>query len=253
MLLYEHPFNERVRTCLRVERLLARLNALVARDDPISHHHALTTLFEIMDVGARADLKTDTLKELERQRQTLMGYRGNPAIEENTLDEVLGRIESAFSGLNQQNGKPGQSLQDNEWLMSVRSRAGIPGGTCEFDVPAYYAWQHADSSSRRQDLMSWSRTLLPLSNAVTLLLHLLRDSGAPQWVVSTAGQVQQTLPQGKTFQLLRLRIDQQLGLIPEISGNRLMVSVRLMRMNEEFKLALASDASVRFELALCSS
>jgi cell division protein ZapD len=34
------------------------------------------------------------------------------------------------------------------------------------------------------------------------------------------------LPQGRTFQLLRLRIDESLQLIPEISGNRLMVSVR---------------------------
>jgi cell division protein ZapD len=23
----------------------------------------------------------------------------------------------------------------------VRSRISIPGGTCEFDLPAYYAWQ----------------------------------------------------------------------------------------------------------------
>ena len=47
--------------------------------------------------------------------------------------------------------------------------------------------------------------------------------------MATGGQFQQTLPQGRTFQLLRLRIDPALGLVPEISGNRLMVSVRLMR------------------------
>jgi cell division protein ZapD len=83
------------------------------------------------------------------------------------------------------------------------------------------------------------------------LLKLLRDSGAPQKVMATGGQLQQNLPQGRTFQLLRLRIDGALGLIPEISGNRLMVSVRLMRHEADDRLhASAEDAA--FELTLCS-
>ena len=84
-----------------------------------------------------------------------------------------------------------------------------------------------------------------------LLLQLLRDSGAAQKVVAPAGQYQQTLPQGRTFQLLRLRLDPSLGLIPEISGNRLMVSVRLMRQESDDRLhACTIDAS--FELTLCA-
>ena len=51
-----------------------------------------------MDVGfARADLKSDLLKELERHRQQLLGFRGNPAIAEATLEDVIGRIDGAFS------------------------------------------------------------------------------------------------------------------------------------------------------------
>jgi cell division protein ZapD len=40
-----------------------------------------------------------------------------------------------------------------------------------------------------------------------LLLKMLRDSGAPQKVVAPGGQFQQNLPQGRTFQLLRMRMD----------------------------------------------
>ena len=84
-----------------------------------------------------------------------------------------------------------------------------------------------------------------------MLLKLLRDSGAPQKVMTTNGQLQQTLPQGRTFQLLRLRIDPDLNLVPEISGNRLMVSVRLMK-HEPAERLHASSESVPFELTLCS-
>lgn len=251
MILYEYPFNERIRTYLRLEHLFRRLGELVAREHAIDHHFAIITIFEVMEVAARADLKMDVLKDLEKQKHILNGYRGNPAIAEAVLDDVMAQLERCFSALNASAGKAGQTLTENDWLMSIRSRVGIPGGTCEFDLPAYYAWQHLSVQARQQDLQRWTATLVPLAESVRLLLQLLRDSGAAQKVMAPASQYQQNLPQGRTFQLLRLRINPELGLIPEISGNRLMVSVRLMRHEGDDRLHPATvDAS--FELTLCS-
>ena len=70
-------------------------------------------------------------------------------------------------------------------------------------------------------------------------------------MVALAGQFQQMLPQGRTFQLLRLRLKRASGLIPEISCNRLMVSVRLMSMQEDGRLHTHADDSA-FELTLCA-
>jgi cell division protein ZapD len=251
VILYEYPFNERIRTYLRLEHLFRRLAELVPRDHPIDHHYALATIFEVMDVAARADLKSDVMKDLEKQKAILNGYRGNPAIAEGVLDDVVARLDACFSALNNLPGKAGQSLTENDWLMSIRSRVGIPGGTCEFDLPAYYAWQQLDAGVRRADLARWSVPLGPLAESIHMLLKLLRDSGTPQKVMATHGQLQQNLPQGRTFQLLRLRIDPQLGLVPEISGNRLMISVRLMRQETGDRLQ-ASNESASFELTLCS-
>jgi cell division protein ZapD len=250
VILYEYPFNERIRTYLRLEHLFRRLGELIPRSHPLDHHYALATIFEVMDVAARADLKSDAMKDLERQKQVLNGYRGNPAISEAALDQIIGRLDQCFVTLNKIPGKAGQPLTENEWLMSIRSRASIPGGTCEFDLPGYYAWQHHPASDRRADLERWAGTLAPLAEAIHLLLKLLRDSGAPQKVIASAGQLQQTLPQGRTFQLLRLRIDPTLNLVPEISGNRLIVSVRLMRQESDRLQPSADNAP--FELTLCA-
>ena len=251
VILYEYPFNERIRTYLRLEQLFLRLSALIPRQEPLDHHFALSTIFEVMDVGARADLKSDVMKDLDKQKQVLNSYRGNPAIAEGVLDHVIGQLEHHFEALNVTSGKAGQALTENDWLMSIRSRIVIPGGTCEFDLPAYYAWQHKDAQTRSSDLYRWADTLAPLSDAIQLLLKMLRDSGAPQKVAASGGQFQQNLPQGRTFQLLRLAIDPALQFIPEISGNRLMVSIRLMRHGADDRLHPCNeDAS--FELALCS-
>ncbi|KAF1067546.1 cell division protein ZapD [Variovorax paradoxus] len=251
MILYEYPFNERIRTYLRLEHLFRRLGELVPAESPLSHHFALVTIFEIMDVAARADLKADVMRDLEKHKSAFNAYRGNPNISEAALDQVVAQLERNFNTLNGIAGKAGQSLTENEWLMSIRSRASIPGGTCEFDLPAYYAWQHRSTQSRRADLERWSGTLAPLAESIYLLLKLLRDADVPYKVIATNGQFQQNLPQGRSFQLLRLRIDPKLGLIPEISGNRLMVSVRLMRHESDDRLHQSSD-DTPFELTLCA-
>jgi cell division protein ZapD len=250
LVLYEYPLNEGIRTMLRLEQLFDRLGTLIERDATIDHHFALFTVFEIMDVASRADLKSDLLKELERQKLQLEGFRGNPAISEAMLDATLSQVNHAHDALNAVQGKVGQSLTAHEWLMGIRSRIAIPGGTCEFDLPGYYAWQQHPPERRRADLQGWVGALVPLAEALGMMLKLLRDGGAAQKVVAQGGHFQQRLPEGRHYHLLRLRIDGALGLVPEISGHRLMVSVRMMRPDAEGRLRAApEDAS--FVLTLC--
>jgi cell division protein ZapD len=249
LVLYEYPFHEGIRTMLRLEHLFRRLDLLAGRDDAVDHHFALATMFEIMDVASRADLKSDLLKELERQRAQLQAYRGHPGLDEVALDAVVARVDQAFAALNQLPGKAGQALASNEWLMSIRSRISIPGGTCEFDLPAYYAWQQHPPAQRREELAGWRATLAPLAEALQVLLGLLRDSGHAQRVIAPGGNFQQSLPQGKTYQLLRVRVDD--GLVPEITGHRLLVSVRFMRSDADGRLRPAG-ADVPFDLTLCA-
>ncbi len=97
MILYEYPFNERVRTYLRLEQLFARLSELMSRANPLDHHFAIQTIFEVMDVAARADMKSDVLKDIDRHRLQLNSYRGNPAISQRVLDEVIGQLDVCFT------------------------------------------------------------------------------------------------------------------------------------------------------------
>ncbi len=251
MVLYEYPFNESIRTMLRLEHLFDRLGQLMRRETPMDHHFALATMFEIMDVASRADLKSDLLKELDRHRGQLQGYRGNPQISEAALDDVVARIDRAFDGLNQLPGKAGQALTSNEWLMSIRSRISIPGGTCEFDLPGYFAWQQHPAESRRADLGRWATSLMPLAEALHVLLGLLRDSGMPQRVVAVNGQFQQSLPPGRSYHLMRVRLNDGTALVPEISGHRLMAMVRMMQPEADGRLR-PSSGDTEFELTLCA-
>jgi cell division protein ZapD len=163
---------------------------------------------------------------------------------------VLADVETVSANLVAAQGKTGQNVRDNEWLMSIRGRTIIPGGACEFDLPSYHAWQRRSAEQRYQDIMGWFAPLAPLFDALALVLRLLRDSGGPVKMIAIAGSYQQML-QGKVYQMLRLTLDETLGAIPEISANKYMLWVRFTSQGGDLK-PKPLEEDVPFELTLCN-
>ncbi|MEJ7138673.1 cell division protein ZapD [Amphibiibacter pelophylacis] len=253
MIIYEYPLNESVRTLLRLEHLFDRLSRCVVRDESVDHHLALITLFEVLEVVARAELKAELMRDLDRARSQFSAYRDQPGISQTALDDLLERLTQAFNGLNALPGKIGAGLQQNDFLTNLRSRIAVPGGTCEFDLPAYYRWQNHPPEVRRKDLRAWIGPLLPVARTVQLLLSIIRDTGAPQSVVAVKGQYQQNMPQGKSFTLIRIRVDDQWDIVPEITGHRLLMSVRWMQTEGTgVGKPRVSQQDYPFELTLCT-
>lgn len=250
MILYEYPLNERIRTLLRLEELFGRFAFFVGQDQPLDHHAALITMFEIADIAGRTDLKNELVKELDRQRQTLTTYRGNPDIASDALEQFIGEVELAIANLNKIPGKPGQHLNDNEWLASIRSRSVIPGGTCRFDLPSYYAWRHNDAEQRRQDIDKWIGPLFPIRDALGIVLGLARESGHASKAMAQQGSYQQMLT-GRVYQLMQVRVAPELRVIPEASANKYMLWVRFTTQDGDLK-PRPVDSDVPFLLTLCN-
>ncbi len=247
---YEYPLNERIRTLLRLEDLFERSRHFIARTDPHDHHMALLTLFEIMEVASRADLKSDLLQELERQKQVLLSFRNNPEISEDALSGVLRDIEQASGALFSMTGRIGQYLRENEWLMSIKQRTGIPGGACEFDLPSYHYWLHRPSEERIGQLAAWTGPLYPLRDGSAIILRILRESGKPQNVVASGGTYQQMLG-GKAAQMLRVRLAANSPCVPETSANKYVLNIRFLAQGEDARPKTA-DWNVPFELTFCN-
>ena len=248
--LYEYPFSERIRTLLRLEDLFDKLLYFCEQQHSYCHHTALLTLFEILEVTSRADLKSDLLQELERHRQTLQALRNNPQVSEAALAAVLGEIEHAQQHLNATTGKAGQHIRDNEWLMSIRSRANIPGGTCEFDLPSYHAWLTRDADGRSRDLQAWVQPMMQFHAALAIVLKLLRETAHQSQQVAAQGAYQQML-QGRTYALLQVRVAGELNAIPEISANKYMLWIRFTTQDRDLK-PRSFEGDVPFELSLCA-
>jgi cell division protein ZapD len=248
---YEHPLNERIRTLMRLEDLYARALFFAAATAAPDHHAALLSLFEITDVAARADLKTDILQELERQKQLLAPLRNNPAIDRDALEALLIEIDDVSGRLLAQSGKFGAHLRDNEWLMAIKQRAGLPGGVSEFDLPAYHHWLHLDPEARRRDLQSWLSPMLPINAGLSIILRLLRENGKTNRHTAGRGVFQLMLTTAKVAQLLRLSLATDLPCVPEISANKYALNIRFLGIAGMDRGAVY-DGDVDFDLMFCN-
>jgi cell division protein ZapD len=247
---YEYPLSERIRTLLRLEDLFDKVAYFSGAEGAPEHHVALVTLFEILDVAGRADLKFDLVQELERQRQILLSFRSNPEVSEDALSGALYEIEQASAALLALQGKTGQYLRENDWLMSIKNRAAIPGGVCEFDLPGYHFWLNRDAAFRQRDLAAWLAPMLPIRDGIGIVLRLLRASGRPEPRMAEKGAYQLMLA-GRTAQLVRLRMNRDDAVIPEISANKYALNIRFTLPDAELR-PKQSDADVAFELTFCN-
>jgi cell division protein ZapD len=233
---------------LRLEYLFARFNHFIRSDDPELHHNAISTLFDLGDIGARGDIKSLLLKEFERQKYALNGLKSSQKVDQEALGQTLAEIDLVASKINQSSGRPNQIITESEWLNAIRTRLNIPGGTSPIDLPSYHAWKNSPSSERRQLLENFVSPLLPWQDACQLFLRLLRQSGEAKDVVAHSGAFQQA-PSGKVYQLMRIAVEDD-TLYSEISANKYLLSVRFLQSDRDRK-AQPVTKDVSFKLTLC--
>ena len=251
MITYEYPFNERIRTLLRLEDLFEKAAHFIQQPGRREHHVVLLSMFEILEVAGRADLKMDLIQELERQRQSLLAFRNNPEISEEALSGALYEIEQSSAALLAMTGKIGQYLRENDWLMAIKSRAIIPGGVCEFDLPSYHYWQNRDSKTRQHALRAWMKPFAPLCSGLAIVLRLLRNSGSAEQQVAKGGSFQMMLG-GASSQMVRITLKLDDCCVPEISANKYALNIRFTRPDSEHRRQSDSSIDVPFDITFCN-
>jgi cell division protein ZapD len=164
------------------------------------------------------------------------------------LDAVLEQVGEALADLYAASGKLGQHIRDNDWLGGIKGRAGIPGGTCSFDLPSYHFWLNLPAQERNKDLVEWLAPLLPLRNGVDVVLRLLREGGHNSHQTAAQGLFQLMLG-GRTAHLLRLTVAAPCA--PEVSANKYAVNIRFM-VPDRAQKPRPCDCDVEFDLTFCN-
>jgi cell division protein ZapD len=249
---YEQPLNERMRTFLRLDFLYQQALYHEEREDQWSTRAAMSALLEILAITARGDVRSEVLKELERQVAIMQDYTTRPGVDTSRLKAVLSNLMRLRTELNSVGALFMQRLRDSEFLNSIKHRSTIPGGTCEFDLPDYRHWLDQPFAARSKAFNEWMVTIRPLCDAVTELLWLTREAGRARPESATAGTFQIAFERENPCQLLRIALPAGTPLFPEISGSHHRCSIRFLTWNDLHARPVQTTEDVKFQLTVCT-
>ena len=251
--IFEQPLNERIRIFLRIEALIDRLNFFVKQDNDHASHHALLTVLELTALLERGDIKQETIKELERQHKVLTGLISNQKVDKSRLELTLSKIKHALSSMHTMDGKLGEHLKKIDFLLAVKQRATIPGGSCDFDLPQLRYWLNQKFDVRSSDIKRWSAPYYQLHEVIELVLNLIRDSAFADSVTATNGFFQQSLDTSLANQMLRIELNCSSTFYPEISAGKHRYSIRFLQPQQSIdQLPVQIKQDIQFNLFLCA-
>jgi len=250
-ILYEQPLNERVRTFLRLEYLFKQAAHHLSCDTEWDSRATLTCILDILAIFGNTNLKSEVLKELERHATNLKRHEQNPNIDHTHLHSLLDRITAHMDRMHQINGQIAGALKSSEFLLSIRQRSAIPGGTCDFDLPAFHYWLQQPAKTRTHDLACWLGNFDEIGQSIQLILSMTRDSTSMKPTLAQGGVFQRSLDPNLPFQLVRIALPAGLPYYAELSGGRHRFTARFLQFSIAGDRSQQTDQDVEFDLACC--
>jgi len=251
-LVFEQPLNERMRTFLRLDFLYSQALYHNETASQWGTRAAVTSLIDILAIITRSDVRSDALKELERQLTALGEFQSKPGVDTNRLKTLianLGRLRTDLLGTGVASLQP---LKDSEFLNAVKHRSSIPGGTCEFDLPDYLYWLSQPDEARVMAFNQWLTMLRPLCDAVSELIWLIRQNGRTRQETAQGGNFTITFDRENPLQLLRIALPASMGLYPEVSGSHHRCNMRFLSWKGVGERATQAESDVKFLLTCCT-
>ena len=253
MITFEFPLNERIRRLLRIEEIYQKFEHQLKNTHDYFEFSCFNTLFEIVQLVSRSDLKIDFLQELERQEKKQLVLLDHQGLKEGQLDpkEIISMIQVARKKLENIDVKPGFNFNNNLFLEEVKKRISSPGGLLDVDFPNFRNWSiQKTRKSKLEDFKTWAQPLMVFKDAASVILLILRYQCQVESIKAKEGKHQETIDPLKTFDLIRLELENALNIYPEISANKYTVNVFFNQLNKELKKEPVKS-NLEFKYSIC--
>jgi cell division protein ZapD len=245
-ILYEHPLNERIRHYLKLEQLFKQVESCEPSEILTCHQVFFNSLFSIIDVLDRSDIRGDLIKDLEKLQQNLVVWSQAPDIDTTALEFNLKTSVALVSQL-RRGSQVWCQLKEDVLLASLRQRFAIQGGSCSFDLPQLHFWLHQPETIINKNISQWLSLLSSIKGALVLILKFIRQRADFKFIETESGFYQDN---GEGLLLLRIKVAQSAQYFPTISGNRFRYSIRF-KLSCEQNGRRYSNQATKFELARC--
>ncbi len=189
-------------------------------DSPWAHHLALFTLLEIMECASAGRIEAgyfagnrDSKAALHRQPRRL----DRPV--------QLQQLQAVAENLQGIRTKFGQHLHENEWLMAIKQRMLVPGGTSPLTCLPIIFWQQLPHEQHLADLNKWIATLTPLMRPSPCCSPFCEATPAAVDCVAVNGDYQHD-SLAQNIHMLTIELEKNEHALPEVSANKYFTHIR---------------------------
>ena len=236
---------------MRLDLLFDQLTYFSKAKNVWDNTNAINVINDILAFTNRTDIKSEVIKELERQQNIVQSLLSQPAVNEKKSIRLLEEIKLLTNELHAINGSIGQNLQQNIILNTAKQKSILPGSSGNFDSPLYLQWISQPSNQRSEQLIEWSSTFEPLNNAIKLALKTIRNSGDNTELIAENGFYQDNLELSKPYQLIRVAIPDTAEYFPEISAGKHRFSIRFLSAKNYYSNPEQVSDDIPFVLCNC--
>lgn len=208
---YAFPLTKRGRLLLKLRNLIEEMTYWELKKDPHSLKGILGSIFNILLLLERIDIKMEISKELEKFQVNSKTI--------NNLDILCNK------------GKFGESIRSRPLYSQIQKRLMQPGGLGIFDMPALHTWFHLDKDDQNTQLTELMIEIRSLKIAVDKIFtqHKLAEEAAT--ITTQKGFV--TISPKTNSCILKVSIDtQHKTFIPEVSASARAVIIKFWQQGK---------------------
>lgn len=251
-IIYEHPLNEIIRACLRLEQLFQQVDHQLNDRSIPGSRNIVATIINLLQILDRPDLKSKLAKELSQHHTNLLRYGNAPDVDTEKLHHLTQQTDEFSRILIDSSGKIAQRIRDIELLNALRLHLATPGGGCSFDLPVYHFWLQQPEETRYQTIKDWLSDFDQIKTIIFLVLGLVRKNGKSEKKVATHGFHQELLDPQSNLRMIRIEVTHDLPTYPEVSIGRHFLSVRFF-IPDIHKRPIQYNDNLPFNITYCGS
>ncbi|WP_298625966.1 cell division protein ZapD [uncultured Legionella sp.] len=230
------------RIALRLEFLFKTINQACSESHEVIHRFALKNIIEIINIIEKPELKSRFIKELIRIEHALK----KPDFLKN--DQLFDDLETQIHRLNHVSGRFSTSIQDDEFLRTLRQIHHPNTKECEFNSPHLVLWFESEPDIRQKTITQWVNSLKDLEDTVSIYLSLLREATHYIPITAVNGFYQHNISPRSANHMILLKMDKSMGITPKLQLGHHSLTIRLYELITAHEIR---DKSIDMEIAFC--
>ena len=249
IVIYEHPFTERVRLWLKLEQIFLGLRFDLHNKISKSVTVNLFKILELLDLFSAYDIKSDLLKELTNRERSLYVLVNNPAVDQKRLSGTLKKINHLKITLKNTSPLFSEEMRKSELLSAAKQSSPLISGPAKVDSPLLKYWLSQSSLFQLETIEKMFMNFNPFCEALSIILALLRESSIPIEVIARNGKFERAITEKNNIILLRIALKKDDDCFPEFLGNKHRIQIKFLNFEVDSIKPKQLNDTINFKLS----